>query len=226
MIIAEWADTITQGFQQFGSGFLRFVPNLIASVVIFIIGWFVAIAIGKLIVEILKKFKLDNFLEKTGWKEAIEKVNMKMTMSEFIGGLCRWILILLFLGISANILNLNAFSVFVLSVVAWLPKLVVAVLMFVVVVVFSNIAEKAVEASMMKAKLDYVDLAGSIVRWAIWIFGIFAILIQLGVMQELLMMIATGFIFMIAGGAALAFGLGGKDAASDLLHSIKNRIKK
>jgi small-conductance mechanosensitive channel len=226
MIIAEWADTITQGFQQFGGGFIRFVPSLIASIVIFLIGWFVAIAIGKLIVEILKKLKLDSYLDKTGWKEAMEKVDMKMTMSEFIGGLCKWILILLFLGMAANILNLNTFSVFILSVVSWLPKLVVAVLMFIVIVVFSNIAEKAVKATMNKAKLDYVDLAGSIVRWAIWVFGILAILMQLGVMTELIMVMVQGFVFMVAGAAALAFGLGGKDVASDLLHSIKNKIKK
>ncbi len=118
MIIAEWADTITQGFQQFGGGFIRFIPSLVASIVIFLIGWFVAIAIGKLIVEILKKLKLDSYLDKTGWKEAMEKVDMKMTMSEFIGGLCKWILILLFLGMAANILNLNTFSVFILSVVS------------------------------------------------------------------------------------------------------------
>lgn len=226
MIFIEWLDTFTQGIEQFGIGFANFIPNLIAAIIIFLLGWFFSMAIGKLIAEILKKLKLDSFLEKTGWKEAMDKVDMKMTMSEFIGGLCKWILVLVFLGIAANILNLNTFSVFVLSVVSWLPKLVVAVLMFVVIIVFSNIAEKAVKASMAKAKLDYVDLVGAVVRWAIWIFGIFAILIQLGIAQELLTIIATGFVFMISGAAALAFGLGGKDAATSLIHSLREKIKK
>lgn len=226
MIVTEWADTITQGFSQFGVGFVKFIPNLVAAVIIFVVGWFVSAAIGKLIAEVLKKLKLDSFLEKTGWKEAMEKVDIKMTVSEFIGALCKWILILVFLGIAANILNLSTFSIFVLGVVAWLPKLIVAVLMFIVTVVFASFAEKATKAAMSKAKVDYVDMAGSIVKWAVWIFGILAILVQLGIATDLLMVIVQGFIFMIAGAAALAFGLGGKETAAELLNSIKHRLRK
>ncbi len=226
MIINEWADTVTQGFSQFGEGFVRFIPNFIAAIVIFVIGWFVAVAIGKLIVEILKKLKLDSFLEKAGWKEAMEKVDIKITVSEFIGALCKWILILVFLGIAANILNLSTFSIFVLGVVAWLPKLIAAVLIFVVTVVVASFAEKATKAAMSKAKVDYVDVAGAIVKWAVWIFGLLAVLVQLGVMTDLIMVIVQGFIYMLAGAAALAFGLGGKEVASELLHSLKNKLRK
>lgn len=226
MIINEWADTVTQGFSQFGEGFIRFIPNFIAAIVIFIIGLFVAIAIGKIIVEILKKLKLDSFLEKTGWKEAMEKVDIRMTVSEFIGALCKWILILVFLGIAANILNLSAFSIFVLGIVAWLPRLIAAVLIFIVTVVVASFAEKATKAAMSKAKVDYVDVAGSIVKWAVWIFGLLAVLVQLGVMADLIMVIVQGFIYMLAGAAALAFGLGGKEVASELLHSLKNKLRK
>ncbi|MDD5621177.1 MAG: hypothetical protein PHS27_01150 [Candidatus Pacebacteria bacterium] len=226
MIINEWADTVTQGFTQFGVGFVKFIPNLVAAIIIFVIGWFVAVAIGKLIVEILKKLKLDNFFEKTGWKDAMEKVDIKMTVSEFIGALCKWILILVFLGIAANILNLSAFSIFVLGVVAWLPRLIAAVLIFIVTVIVANFAEKATKAAMSKAKIDYIDVAGSIVKWAVWIFGLLAVLVQLGVMADLIMVIVQGFIYMIAGAAALAFGLGGKEVASELLHSLKNKLRK
>ncbi|MFA5348970.1 MAG: hypothetical protein WC309_01200, partial [Candidatus Paceibacterota bacterium] len=198
MIINEWADTVTQGFTQFGVGFVKFIPNLVAAIIIFVIGWFVAVAIGKLIVEILKKLKLDNFFEKTGWKDAMEKVDIKMTVSEFIGALCKWILILVFLGIAANILNLSAFSIFVLGVVAWLPRLIAAVLIFIVTVIVANFAEKATKAAMSKAKIDYIDVAGSIVKWAVWIFGLLAVLVQLGVMADLIMVIVEGFIYMIA----------------------------
>ena len=156
----------------------------------------------------------------------MEKVDIKMTISEFIGALCKWILILVFLGIAANILNLSTFSIFVLGVVAWLPRLIAAILIFIVTVIIANFAEKATKAAMSKAKIDYVDVAGSIVKWAVWIFGLLAVLVQLGVMTDLIMVIVQGFIYMIAGAAALAFGLGGKEVASELLHSLKNKLKK
>jgi len=226
MIFVNWTDTVTQGVQQFGIGFIRFVPSLIAAIVIFVIGWFVAVAVGKLIIEILKRLKLDSFLDKTGWKEAMNKVEIQMTVSEFLGSLCKWILVLLFLAISAKIINLDAFYTFILAVVAWLPKLVVAVLVFIATVVVANFAEKATKAAMSKAKIEYANLAGSIVRWATWIFGIFAILLQLGVMRDLILVIFWGLVGMLALAGGLAFGLGGKDAAADLINALKQKIKK
>jgi len=225
-MVIEWADSITRGLQGFGTGFVNFVPNLIAAIVVLIIGWFVSAAIGKLITELLKKIKLDSLLEKTGWKEAMDRVEFKMTASEFIGGLCKWILILVVLMITADILGLPAFSVFITTVITWLGKIVVAALMFMATVIVANFAEKAVKASMSKAKLEYANLAGTIIRWATWIFGIFAILTQLGIATELVTTIFMGLVGMLAIAGGLAFGLGGKEAAANMINDLKTKFRK
>ncbi len=67
--------------------------------------------------------------------------------------------------------------------------------------------------------------AGAIVKWAIWIFAIFAILIQLGIAQELLQTLFEGIVYMFAIAGGLAFGLGGQDAAKDLLKALKKKLK-
>ena len=62
-------------------------------------------------------------------------------------------------------------------------------------------------------------------RWSIWIFALIAILMQLGIAPMLLQTLLTGIValFVIAGG--LAFGLGGKDIAAELLSDLKRKLK-
>lgn len=203
--------------------FLRFIPALI----VFIIGWFIAAGVGKIVTEILRKLKLDKIFESTGWKEAMEKAEIKITISEFTGNLCKWILILVFLAISSQIIGVERFSAFLFDgIIPWLPNLLVAVLILMVTVIIAHFAEKMVRASAGKAKIGYANFAGAIVKWSIWIFGIFAILSQLGIAEKLVLSLFQGIMALIAIAGGLAFGLGGKDFASDILKSLKEKMKK
>jgi len=219
---------LTKSLEEFGVGFLNFLYKFIPALIIFIIGWLIAGCIGKVITEILKKLKLDKFFEARGWKEAMEKAEIKTTISEFIGTLCKWILIIVFLGIAVEFLvGQSGFSEFLYtSVIPWLGKLLVAVAIFVVVVIIANFAEKAIHVSLEKAKVSFASLGASMVKWAIWIFGIFAILTQLGIGRDLLLTLFQGLVALIAIAGGLAFGLGGKDVAAELLTSLKERLKK
>jgi len=65
---------------------------------------------------------------------------------------------------------------------------------------------------------------GAIVKCAIYIFAAFAILLQLGVAESIINIMITGFVGMFAMAFGLAFGLGGKDVAAEILRSIKSKL--
>lgn len=224
----EWGTILSRSLEEFGLGFLNFLSKFIPALIVFLVGWLIAAVVGKIVGEILKKLKLDKFFEAKGWQEALEKAEIKTSISEFIGSLCKWILIILVLAISVELLaRPSGFSEFLYgSVIPWLGNLLVAVAIFVVVVIIANFAEKATRASLEKAKVGFAALGSSIVKWAIWIFGIFAILTQLGIGRDLLLILFRGLVALIAIAGGLAFGLGGKEVAGELLHSLKERLKK
>jgi small-conductance mechanosensitive channel len=72
-MVQNWSLITLEALQSLWQGFLLFLPKLIGALIVFIIGWFVALAVGKLVAEILKRIKLDRFFEKTGWKEALRE---------------------------------------------------------------------------------------------------------------------------------------------------------
>lgn len=204
---------------------VEFLPNFLAAIIVFIVGWFVAVWIKKLIVKILDALKLDRIFERSGWKEALEKAEIKVSVSDFFGEIIKWILVIVFLMASVEIVGLTQFSEFLGRILAWLPNLVVAVIIFIVAVVASDILGKIIKASAKKIGTGYVGIVEGIVKISIYVFAIFAILLQLGIARELVNAIIYGVIFALSLGFGLAFGLGGKDTVAKFIEDLRKKIE-
>ncbi|MDI6603429.1 MAG: hypothetical protein QME57_05005 [Patescibacteria group bacterium] len=221
----DWYTITVEILRNLWQGFLEFIPKLIGALIIFLIGWLIAVGIGKLITEILKRLQFNKIFERGAWKEALEKAEVKIDASGFIGTICKWILVIVFLLAAVEILGLVQFADFLSKVLAYLPNVVVAALIFVVAVIIADIAEKIIRAGVESAKVGYGGMAGAIVRWSIWIFAILAILMQLKIASELILTLFTGFVAMLAIAGGIAFGLGGKDVAAGILENLKKKLK-
>lgn len=220
-----WLETTLDALLKLWGGFIGFIPQLIGALLVFIIGWFISIWIGKFIAEVLRRLRVDQIFEKTRWEQALEEAEIKTKVSTFIGGLVKWILIIVFLSATIRILELEEFARFLDKIIDWLPNLIVAAAIFVVAVIISNLAEKFIKAIVSRMEVGYAKLLGTIVKWAIWIFAILIILSQLGIAESIVYTLITGFIALIVISTGIAFGLGGKDVAKEILEGLKNKIK-
>jgi len=155
----------------------------------------------------------------------LEKAEFKVDASEFVGVLIKWVLVIVFLSAAVEILGLTQFVGFLNSVLTYLPNVVVAALILVVTVIISDLAEKVIRASVEGMRVGYGKLAGSIAKWAIWVFSIFVILEQLQIGRGMVTILMQGIVYLIVIAAGLAFGLGGKDIATDVLKALKKRIE-
>jgi len=224
-MILDWADVTILAFQNLWQGFLNFIPVLIGAMIVFVIGWFISVGVGKLITEILKKAKFNQIFEKGGWKTALAKAEIKVDASGFIGAIVKWILVIVFLLAAVEILGLPQFADFLRGVLGYLPNVVVASLIFVVTVIVVDIIEKLVRASVESIKVGYGQVVSAIVRWSIWIFAILAILHQLGIARPFMEILFTGLVAMLVISLGIAFGLGGKDVAAEILQDLKRKLK-
>lgn len=223
-MIEDWSLITVQALQGAWENILLFLPNLLAAIVIFIIGWFVAIWIGKLIAGVLNKIGFDTLFEKTGWKDALANADVKVDPSGFIGAIVKWILVIVFLTIVTDILKWVAFAALLSEVVAWLPNLVVTIIILIVAIIIADIIEKLVKVSARKMGISFVNLLGAIVKWSIYIFAGLAALVQLGVTPDIVKILMTGFVGTLVLALGLSFGLGGKDAAARLIEEAKRKM--
>lgn len=225
-MISDWSNITLQAFQNVWEGIIvDFLPKLIAGLIIFIIGWIIATGIGRILARLLRRLNFDSIFAQSGWKNALENADIRVNPSEFIGAIIKWILVIVFLQIFVEILGLAAFAGFLTRVLDWLPNLIVAAAIFVVSIIVADILEKVIKASVLRLEIRYSNLLGAIVRGAIYVFAILAILLQLGVAETIINTLITGFVGMLALAFGLAFGLGGKDAAADTIRMVREKLR-
>ena len=225
-MVIDWIQLTNNALISFWNGCVSYTPRIIGAIVIFLIGWAISVAIGGITAEILRRLKFNRLFENESWEKALEKAEIKVDVSSFIGAIFKWILIIVSLSISVEILGLAQFTTFLQNILDYLSNVVIASFIFVVAVIVADISEKLVRATVEGAKIGYGHLAGIIVKWSIWIFAILAILVQLKVAPSLIRIMLQGFVGLIVIAGGLAFGLGGKDVAAELLRDLKNKLKK
>jgi len=219
-LVGIWPDLVI--------GLINGLLILIVALLVLTIGWLISAGIGQLVTRILNALRFNQYFEKAGWKEALEKAEIKMDATAFVGGIFKWIAFIIVLTIVAEILGLVQFATLLDRILGYLPNVIVAVFIFVAAVIIAEILEKIVRTAVEGTKVGYGALAGVIVKWSIWVFAILAILRQLLVVPDL---ISTVFNALIYGVVALlvisfgiAFGLGGKDVAAEILRDLKRKL--
>ena len=225
-MLSDWIDITIESLKGVWEGFIDFIPRLVGALILFIIGWIISVAIGKLVAEILRKIKFNKIFEKGGWKLALEKAEIKVDASGFIGAIFKWVLMIVFLAAAIEILGFVQLTGFLTDVLNYLPNVIVAAFIFVIAVIIADILEKVVRAAVESVKVGYGQIVGAIVKWSIWVFAILAILSQLkieaaGWIVNLINIVFIGIVAMMA----IAFGLGGKEVAAEIVRNLKNKFK-
>jgi len=224
MFIQNWGDVFTQSLQSVWYGVANFVPSLLVALIIFAIGWVLAALVERLVESIVKAIKLDSALRSAGMEDVVKRAGHNLNSGWFLGTLCKWFVIVVFMMASFDVLGLAQVNEFLRQVVSYLPHVIVAVLIFFVAAVVANTMQKLVVASAKAGHLHVAEFAGRVTKWAIWIFALLWVLDILGVNSGIVQTLITA---VFAGGAlafGLAFGLGGKDLAAKILSRTSDAL--
>lgn len=221
----DWYSITIGALLNLWQGFLTYLPIVLGAIIIFVIGWFVSVGVGKLITEVLKKAKFNQLFDKGAWKSAFAKADIKVDASNFVGAIVKWVLVIVFLLAAADILGLSEFAGFLKSVLAYLPNVIIAAFIFVVTVIVVDIVEKVVRVTVESMSVGYGSMVSAVIKWSIWFFAILTILYQLGVARPFMETLFTGIVAIFVIALGLSFGLGGKDVAADILQNLRRKLK-
>lgn len=221
MVLQTWSQTLASAFQNLWTGVIGFIPNVVVSIVIFVVGWVVGVTLEKWVDQLVKAVKLDKGLKSLGIEDLVEKGGYRLNSGAFVGALVKWFVIVAFLVAAFDVLGLSQANEFLQSVLSYIPSVIIAALILIVASVLADAMKNLVTASSKAANITSASLLGEITKWAIWVFAFFAAVDQLGIARGFFQVIFTGLIAMLALAGGLAFGLGGKDIAARYLEKIK-----
>lgn len=225
MIIQTWGEFLVASFQTLSLQVLSVVPNLLISLIIFVVGWVVAMVVGQWVAQILKVARLDTALSSVGIGELVNKAGYRLNSGAFIGRIVQAFIVIIFLITALDVLHLTQINLFLYEVVLnYIPNVIVAILMLLLAAVIADFLQKLVVASAKAADVVYAELLGGLTRWAVWIFAILAALNQLNIAAVFAQTLFTGLVAMLAIAGGLAFGLGGQQAAARYIEKLREDI--
>lgn len=212
-------------FKPFFQNFDQATAKIFLAILVFLSGFFISQWLGRLASAFLNKIRLNQVFGRMGWEEALRKIYSKFQASKFFGGIVRWFFVIIFLLAASEILGLVQFSYFLEKVIEYYPDIFIASIIFIIAVFLADFSQKIFIGTLEKEKITYSGFLGRIIRWAIWVFAVLAILYQLKIVPTLVLSIFIGLVGAMAIAVGIAFGLGGRGIATKILKELEDKFK-
>ena len=213
--------TLLASFNNSVGVVVSFVPKILAGTIILLIGIIIASILKQVVLEIFKALRIESFLKRYGVPEAKEQFAWSNIFSEIV----RWFVIIVFLLPTADIWGLPRVVTILNEFLLYLPNVLVAAIIAVVGFVLGSLAHDLILVSVKGISAETANTIASVTRWAINVFVILAVLNQLGVATDLIRILFTGFVAMLALAGGIAFGLGGQGSAKEVVEGLSRKLK-
>src|SRR3989344_698519 len=219
------SDIVRELLLTLWTGVAGFVPRFVAAIIVFLVGWLIAVLLGKVAWQIVKALRVDSALTKVGFRQAWEKGGFRLDTPKFFYELVKWFFIVVFLMAATNILRLDQVTEFLRTVVSYLPNVMVAVIILLIGILVAKFLEGLVRASVKAAGLVSANFLGALTRWAVFVFTLLVSLAQLRVADDIIRIVVVGFVAAAALALGLSFGLGGVKHADEMIGKLRRRIE-
>lgn len=225
MVLQDWFTAVSDSWITIWDRFVNFLPNLIGAAIILVIGWIAAMLVAILIDRLFRIIGLQTLFEKAKVEDIIKKGNIDKDATALLASVAKWIIYLVSFIAAANTLRLPDVANFLDRILAYLPAVVASAAILLIGLVLAHFLANVIKGSLSAAGFTMADAVSSITRYAIIVFTFLAVLVQLGIAESLIRTMFIGFVAFLAIAGGLAFGLGGKDTAQEILEKIRKELK-
>jgi hypothetical protein len=226
MIFTDTINSLGGVLVAIGTGAAQVVPSILIAILVFVLGIFVAGILGRLCSEVVHMLKVDALFTKTGMRESLKRGGITLNVGNFIGGFVKWVVLLAFLVTALEIVGLTQVTLFLTSILAYVPQVIAAAIIVIATAVAAEFLKKVVVSSTKAADFAGADMSGTVVKATVWVFGAIVALQELGLPTSLFQILITGVIAAFALAFGLSFGLGGRDVAAKMLEKTYSEMKK
>ena len=212
---------IGDSFQNTTDGIFAFLPNLVGALLILLVGYIIAKIVSGIVGKLLDKVHIDQRLNESSASRYVDAVLPGASPSNGIARVVFWLIFIFFITAAIGALGIPAATSFMNQVMAYLPNVIVAILIFIVAALLSGAIAGAVVKFMGDTPTG--KIVGTVAPAVIMTIAFFMILEQLQIAPEIVRIAFTAIMFALALGLALAFGLGGRELAADMLRQAKDK---
>jgi hypothetical protein len=219
-------DVFLASLTSFSTKLAAFLPQLLAALVLLFLGWIAAKLIRAAVRKFLNVVHFDAISEKSGVEAFLKQGELNVSLSGVLAELIYWLVMLVVIVLVSDSLGLTKVTELFNRVALYIPNIIIAIIVLVFGTLLARAVNRVIFAYLKNMGVDGALTISTVSEYAIQIFVVFVALEQLDIGTQLLTTaFAIGF-GAVALALAIAFGLGGKDWAADILHRTSNKKKK
>lgn len=222
-MIQSLADVILLTLGSALSGFQSYLPRFFAGLILLLVGLLVAKVVRGVVLALLKALRVAKFLVQI---KVVREEGAVRVWEVILAELARWTMTILFLIPAAEAWGLSKVTDVLNGLLLYLPNVFVAVIVGLVGFVIANLTYDVVSHGASGLDEKAAKTLGGLAHYAILFFTGLVILSQLGVAADLVRILFTGFVAMMALAGGLAFGLGGKELAAEILRGLRDKLSR
>jgi hypothetical protein len=217
--VVTWSEAVMTSTAAALAIFLGAIPKVIGFLLIVFIGWFVASAIAGIAARLLRSVQFNGMADRSGFSGFVQKMGMHTDASGFVADAAKWFVRLIVLTVAFDALGLPAVSQVLQQILLFIPNLIVALVVLIIGGLVANAFSRVVRGATAQAGFSNPEILATIARFAVWTFAIIIAVNQIGIATTLVNTLFMGFVGALALACGLAFGLGGRDTAGELVRS-------
>lgn len=216
----EWVTILLGPLQQLLGTILGMVPAIAAAILMLLAGMVVARLVRAAVDKFFALIHLGQHTERIRLNELLARLGFGRSPAFVVGFLVYWLIILVFLVSAANAVQLTVVSQLLQRFVLFVPKLIGAVLVVAGGLLLGHFSGEIVQNAATANKLDGAVALGKIVRFTVVVFASIMALEQVGIDTSIITSSVQIILATIGLGLALAFGLGGRDVAAEIIRNF------
>lgn len=225
-ILQTWQDALLASWLQVSTALVTFIPKFLGAVVVFVIGLVIASWGKRIVEEVLKLLKLEDLSVRSGFAGYLNKAGIKMTASQTLGEVVKWILFLIFFSAAVELLGLTIVSQVLARLLGYVPNVFAAALIIGAGVVIANLVDGLVRGAFASIDHESARPVGKLARWVVLVVSFFAAVDQLQVAEALINTFFQGLTWTLVLVLGLSIGLGSKDLVAKILEDWYKKISK
>ncbi len=219
-------DTLNASMTAFATQIVIFLPRLLGSVLVVIVGMVIARTLRGLLISSLRRLKLSANLEKTPLGQFLHNTEIKNTAEVIVSNIVYWILMLFVVYTAVTILGLDTASDLLNQVLLYIPKIFSALLILIFGILIAGVAEAFVKGLIKSVDPQTGRIVGKIASYLIIVLSSMAAISELGIAQQFILILFTGFVTAVSIALGLAFGLGSKTTVERIMIEWQDRMRK
>lgn len=161
---------INDTFLNFGKQIIDYLPNLLAAIVLILIGWLIGWFVKRITIQLLIVLRFERVAFRLQWKRALSKADVRYAVFNFIGDIAFFIVFLIFLTSALDALKLKVISSLIHDSVLFIPKLIIALLIFGLGWIVASRVSNAVYHALLKEKIQFYSLISRLVKFVAVLF--------------------------------------------------------